>query len=202
MTSINHPVGSGHHYTDEEMHNVDVAHEHTDANIRMLLAFGGAILALVAVAAALMYGLFQFLAYQAAERDPELSPHAVINPKPQGPKLIENEPQYLREFRQEETSKLQGGGWMNQAGGVAFVPLDFAKKMVVQHGLPVRADAATDARLGTNAPAYGESSGGRAIRARNAAPPAAAGGEPHAADAAHPPAGPHGAPAAGQEIKK
>lgn len=168
MTSINHPVGSGHHYTDEEMHNVDVAHEHSDANIRMLLAFGGAILAVVAVAAALMYGLFQFLSSQAAARDPELSPYAVANPKPQGPPLITNEPQYLRDFRQEETAKLQGGGWMNQAGGVAFVPLEFAKEMVVQHGLPVRAGAPADAALGTHAPAYGESSGGRMIPVEHA----------------------------------
>ena len=76
MTSINHPVGSGHHYTDEEMHNVDVAHEHSDVNIRTLLAFGAALVAVVAVAAGLMYGLFQFLAHQAAGRDPELSPYA------------------------------------------------------------------------------------------------------------------------------
>ena len=56
MTPTNQPLGEP-HYTDEEMHNEDVAHEHSDVSFRTLLASGGAILALVAFSAALMYGL-------------------------------------------------------------------------------------------------------------------------------------------------
>ena len=42
------------------------------------------------------------------------------------------------------------------------MPIDEAKKLIVQHGLPVRASGAVeDAAIGTHAPAYGEASGGR-----------------------------------------
>jgi hypothetical protein len=192
MTATDQPLGGDHHYTDEEMHNEDVAHEHGDVNVRSVIAFGIAILVTVGVAAALMYGLFWgVFEKQAKARDPEVSPHAVTNATttPRGPQLLTNEPKYLRDFHQEEETKLDGYGWVNQGQGVARVPIDAAKKLIVQHGLPVRAGAPDDPSLGTHAPAFGESSGGRTIPVSK--PPAAA---------APPAAGPQ--PPAGQEIKK
>jgi len=200
MTSPDQPLEAGHHYTDEEMHNEDVAHEQSDVNIRTLLAFAGALVLVVAFSAALMYGLFVALEKQAEKRDPQISPVAApAGQPPQGPRLLTNEPQNLRRFREEETGKLEGYGWMNQSEGLARVPIDLAKKLVVQHGLPSRAGAAADETLGTYAPASGESSGGRMIPVKHAAPPGAAAppgsGQPPAP--AQRPAAP-----AGQEIKK
>ena len=176
MTSTDRPLGAPHHYTDEEMHNEGVAHEHADVNVRTILAFGAAIAVVVAVSAALMYGLFILLERRAASQDPQLSPHAVTDAKPRGPGLLTNEAGYLRTFRQEETGKLEGYGWMNQSAGVARVPVDVAKKLVVEHGLPVRAGGTVDDTLGTHAPAYGESSGGRMIPVKHAPPQAPAPG--------------------------
>jgi hypothetical protein len=166
MTPTDQPLGGEHHYTDEEMHNEDVAHEHGDVNVRSVIAFGIAILVTVGFAAALMYALFWgVFEKQAKARDPEVSPHAVTNATatPRGPQLLTNEPKYLRDFHQEEENKLDGYGWVNQGQGVARVPIEAAKKLIVQHGLPVRAGAPDDPALGTHAPAFGESSGGRGI---------------------------------------
>ena len=177
MTATNPPLGSGHHYTDEEMHNEDVAHEHGDANIRTIIGFGIAILVLVALSSALMYGMFVVFEKQAAARDPQVSPFATPNASPRGPGLLTNEPQHLQQFQREEQGKLSTYGWVNQSQGLAQVPIDAAKKLVVQHGLPVRAGAPDDKTLGTNAPAFGESSGGRGIpvpKPAAAPPPAAA----------------------------
>jgi len=173
MTSTDEPLGA-HHYTDDEMHNEDVAHEHSDVSFRTVLASGTALLAVVAVSALLMYGLMRFLESQAAARDPQLSPHAESGGTPKGPRLLTDEPANLRRFRQEEQGKLDGYGWMNQTQGIAHVPIDAAKKLLVEHGLPVRAGAADDQSEGTHAPAYGEASGGRTIPLKHAAPPAAA----------------------------
>jgi hypothetical protein len=173
MTSTDEPLGA-HHYTDDEMHNEDVAHEHSDANVRTVLAFGTAMLAMIAVSAVLMYGLMRFLEHQAAARDPQLSPYASTSGgTPKGARLLTDEPANLRRFRQEEQGKLDSYGWMNQTQGIAHVSIDAAKKLVVEHGLPVRAGAADDRSEGTNAPAYGEASGGRNIPLKHAAPPAA-----------------------------
>jgi hypothetical protein len=175
MTSTDQPSGV-HHYTDEEMHNEDIGYEHADVNIRTLLAFGAGLLMVVAVSAALMYGLFVLLEHQAEARDPQLAPHAVTGGTPRGPRLLTNEPGNLRQFHQEEQGKLDGYGWMNQTQGIAHVPIEAAKKLVVEHGLPVRAGAADDRTEGTNAPAYGEASGGRTIPLKHAGPAAPASG--------------------------
>jgi len=183
-----------HQYTDEEMHNVDMAHEHSDANIRMLLAFAATMVVVVGLSAGLMLALFYVFEKQAEARDPQVSPIAAPQGQPpQGPRLLTNEPENLRRFRAEETGKLEGYGWMNQSQGLAHVPIGLAKKMVVQHGLPVRADATHDPAVGTHAPAYGESSGGRTITERGG------GG-----DRGHVQPGPGTpqTPPAGQEIKK
>ena len=176
MTATDPPLGSGHHYTDEEMHNEDVAHEHGDVNIRTIIGFGIAILVVVAVSSALMYGLFVVFEKQAEARDPEVSPFATTNGVKRGPGLLTNEPQYLQQFQREEQGKLGTYGWVNQSQGLAQVPIEAAKKLVVQHGLPVRPGAPDDKTLGTSAPASGESSGGRGIpvpKPATAAPPAA-----------------------------
>jgi hypothetical protein len=196
MTATDQPLGGEHHYTDDEMHNEDVAHEHGDVNVRTVIAFGFAILVVLAVSAALMYGLFLAFEKQAKGRDPEVSPYTENAGKPRGPELLTNEPKYLRDFHQEEEGKLGTYGWVNQGQGVAHVPIDAAKKLVVQHGLPVRADAPDDKTLGTHAPAFGESSGGRTIPLKHAAPAATP-----ASGSEQPPAKEPQAPAA-QEIKK
>jgi len=172
MTATNQPLGGGHHYTDEEMHNEDVAHEHGDVNPRTVIVYGIAMLVVIAFSAALMYGLFVAFEKQAEGRDPEVSPHTVTNVTPRGPGLLTNEPKNLQQFNQEQQGKLGAYGWVNQSQGVAQVPIDLAKKLVVQHGLPVRAGAPDDKTLGTHAPAFGESSGGRGIAVPKA--PAAA----------------------------
>jgi hypothetical protein len=174
MTATDQPLGSGHHYSDEEMHNEDVAHEHGDVNIRTIIAFGIAILVVVAISSVLMYGLWIVFENQAKARDPQVSPYNVTNTNttPRGPQLLTNEPKYLHDFRQEEAGKLDGYGWVNQSQGVARVPIDAAKKLVVQHGLPVRPDAPDDKTLGTHAPAFGEASGGRGIPVKHAVPAA------------------------------
>jgi len=162
MTSTDQPLGE-HHYTDEEMHNEDVAYEHSDVAISTLVAYAVALLALVAISAGLVYGLFKVFEKQAEAYDQPSPVAAPADRPPQGPRLLTNEPANLRQFRQEETTKLDGAGWMDQKAGIAHVPIDLAKKLVVQHGLPARPGAPEDVTEGTHAPAYGESSGGRGI---------------------------------------
>ena len=154
-----------HHYSDAEMHNPDVAHEEADINIRTVLMFAGGLAVIVITSALLMGLLFRVLSNQAATNDPQVSPLALPGGQsPPAPNLLTDEPAGLRKFQAEEASKLQGYGWVDQQGGVARLPIEEAKKLIVQRGLPVRAAGAVeDPRTGTHAPAYGEASGGRTI---------------------------------------
>jgi hypothetical protein len=157
------PAPAGHHFTPDELHNDDVAHEHSDINIRVILV-SGVVLAVVAlIAAGAMWVLFRVLERQASARDPQLSPLAVpAGQLPPLPRLQTNEPAGLQKFRATELKTLEGYGWVDEKARIAHIPVEEAKKKLVEHGVASRATAA-DPAVGTHAPAYGESSGGRRI---------------------------------------
>ena len=178
------------HHAPEEMHNDDTAHEHSDINIGALTWSMVVMFGTVIFTAGLMYLLFNFLERDASARDPKLSPLAMpatVMPKsttsspffgsaPE-PKLMTGEPAYLKEVRTELQDELHTAGWIDEKAGVARIPIDQAKELVLKRGLPVRPDPVTDSRLGGRAPALGESSSGLNITAKPGAeapaPPAA-----------------------------
>ena len=158
------PTDAHHHHTAEELDNEDVAHEHRDVNIGGILAFGGGMVAVTAAAFISMSVLFGVLDRQAAANDPQVSPLAVpAGQLPPLPRLQLDEPGGLAKFRAGEAKTLENYGWVDQQGGVARIPIEEAKKKLLEHGLPTRASP-TEPYVGTHAPAMAESSGGRTIR--------------------------------------
>jgi hypothetical protein len=215
---VHHAHDDGHGHDD--MHNVDVAHEHGDVNIRAIV-WSVVILVIVGIVAQVaMYFLFGWFETSAAANQPTVS--AVAVPPTQmprtttaspafsqnvgGPQLLTNEPMALQTQRENEQKKLHGYGWVNQAAGVAQIPIDQAKKLTAERGLAVRAGEAAPPTLGTRLPARGEASSGRVItmplpEAAAAAPSEAAPQQPgheqpqqpagHDAPQEQPPARPH-----------
>ena len=174
--SAGQAASHGHHHSPEEMHNDDVAHEHSDVNIQALVWSIVVMFAVVAGTAVLMLFLFRFLESQAAARDPQLSPLAMpatampktTNASPffgsaPEPKLMTGEPRHLGEVRTTEQEQLHGYGWVDEASGIARIPIDEAKKLTLERGLAVRPDPVSDPSLGTHRPASGESSSGRNV---------------------------------------
>jgi hypothetical protein len=157
MTPTEHrpPHQTAHHHDDhlydqEEFHNEDVAHEHSDVNVRAILGFAGGLALVTALLCLAMYGLLEFFKSQAARNEPAVSPLAQpAGQEPPQPRLLLNEPKNLQEFRDAFAERLEG--------------IDEGKKQLLEQGIPTRADAPTDPRMGTHTPSSGESSGGRAI---------------------------------------
>ena len=151
------------------MHNPDVAHEHSDVDIRTILrvrrrpgrrwwpsAF------------VLMWVHVPRPRRQAADQRPAAVAAGACRPaqRAAGAAPADQRPEGLAKFRMTEAKTLEGYGWVDQQAGVAHVPIAEAKKLILQRGLPVRAGGAVDdPRVGTHAPAMGESSGGRTIGA-------------------------------------
>lgn len=203
-----HPPGD-----DDPLHNEDIDHEHRDVNLKAVIA-SAIILAVVALVSQLaMWLLFGVFENQAEARDPQLSPlqapavempkttreSPFFNPGVGGPQLMTNEPMGLANARSEEQKRLHGYGWVNQAGGVAFIPIEEAKKLLRERGVPVREGGAVAPDLGTRLPARGEASGGRVITMTPAGEPSAApaaapapGDKPHQEAPAAKPHGPGG----------
>jgi hypothetical protein len=71
--------------------------------------------------------------------------------------------------------QIHGYGWVDQRAGVGHVPIERAKELLLQRGLPSRPNPSPDAAEGTHVAASGEATGGRNIHA--AAPKAPGGGE-------------------------
>jgi hypothetical protein len=127
-----------------------------------------------------MYGLFRLLDHIEVKNDPIVSPLGVPAGQPLGAPGLQTTPWTdLKQFRAEQLAHLHGYGWVDQKAGVARIPIDKAKELLLKKGLPVRPELA-DALEGTNVASGGESNGGRTLPAGQpdksspVAPPSAA----------------------------
>jgi hypothetical protein len=63
------------------------------------------------------------------------------------PKLLVNEPANLKTFREHEHEVLTTYGWTDKSAGVVRIPIERAKDLLIERGLPVRGkDAPKDAK--------------------------------------------------------
>ena len=179
-----HPHGS--------LENPEVAHEASDINVRAILWFVGSLVATTFVIHTSMWGLFVVLNRIDAKNDPVLSPLvAPAGQLPPEPRLQITPWEDLKTFRAAEDLYLHSYGWVDKSAGVAHLPIDKAKALLLQRGLPSRQSLA-DPTEGTHVAASGEASGGRNIPAAAPAAPAPPQTTPPAAPAAEPPKGPGG----------
>jgi hypothetical protein len=102
---------------------------------------------------AIVWGMFLWWERREAGRDVARAPLAAPAAQPRidaptgrldggaaapQPALLVNEPAALRQLRQHETTILTGYGWVDQNAGVIRIPIDRAKELLLQRGLPVR----------------------------------------------------------------
>jgi hypothetical protein len=159
---------AAHGHTDHDgLYNEDVAHEYSDVNVRSLLVFCFGLIAICGVVAVAMYGLFIVFENQAVQNDPVMSPLAApAGQLPPEPRLLTDEPLNLQTVKTAEQNVLEGYSWIDQQGGVARIPIEEAKKRLLQQGLPVRQGVPVEPWMGKYSAAGGEASGGRMIPLR------------------------------------
>lgn len=73
---------------------------------------------------------------------------------PAGPKMLTDEPAWLQQFREEQRAALSTYGWLDKGTGAVRIPIDRAKQLIVERGLPQAAPAAD-----ATAPAAGAAPG-------------------------------------------
>lgn len=152
--------------------NPEVVHEESDINVRAIIWF---VIVLTGVAVSVdvaMYGLFKALDYYEMKNDPPVSPLAVepasVKGGPQPAPGLQTTPWLdLKQFRADQIAHLHGYGWVDERSGIARVPIEKAKALLLKQGLPVRPELA-DALEGTAVAAGGESNGGRTLPAGQA----------------------------------
>jgi hypothetical protein len=75
-------------------------------------------------------------------RAPMSAPAGTLPPPPN---LLLNEPLNLQQFRAKEANELNTYGWVDKNAGTVRLPIERAKDLLLERGLPARGEAPVDA---------------------------------------------------------
>lgn len=150
-------------YRGEEIVNPDTQHESSDVNVRALIWFFFIFVVFAIVTHLVLWGFYKALVKSETRRGaPPLT--AIQRPSdasvPQNQPLLQPFPQPnesgevvapqrntpvtdLVDMRRAEEKGLTTYDWVDKDKGVVRIPIDVAKGLVVQRGLPVQAQGAT-----------------------------------------------------------
>ena len=67
--------------------------------------------------------------------------HSIGLPNGPQPRLLVDEPANLADLRKHEHEMLTTYGWMDQSAGIVRLPIERAKDLILERGLPVRGAA-------------------------------------------------------------
>jgi hypothetical protein len=128
-----------------QIRNPDVAHERSDMDVRVIARFAIILVMAAVLIHILLWGLFHYFEERQVRSEPLSSPLArerrQLPPEPrlQGAPGHEESPiTEMEKFRLHEDQLLNGYGWVDQKGSVVRIPIEEAKKRLLQKGLPVR----------------------------------------------------------------
>jgi hypothetical protein len=128
--------------------NPEVAHEPQDVNVRGILIFGAALLVSAVVIHLILWWMLDYFAVRENKAEPKSHPLASerqqLPPEPrlQGmPGHEEAAPTEMQKFSTREEDVLNSYGWVDQKAGIVRIPIEQAKKLLLERGLPVRPQA-------------------------------------------------------------
>jgi hypothetical protein len=89
--------------------------------------------------AGVVWVMFRVIDNRVAAADAPRSPVArPTGELPPGPNLLTDEPSGLKTFRESEQNALTSYGWIDRNAGTVRIPIDRAKDLLIQKGLPSR----------------------------------------------------------------
>ena len=143
-------------------------YEHTDASVWIIVKFLVWLVisaVVIHVGLGLMYGFLIERSKETGDRQYPLAAPAGERQLPPQPRLQQFPRNELHEFRIGEEALLHQYGWMNKNAGTVHIPVEDAMRILVQKGLPARAqDASQPAEVPGLMPS--DSSSGRVMERR------------------------------------
>ena len=147
-------------------------HEHTDANVWLIVQFAIWLVVSAVIVHLLMWGMFEWFVKNRTDTAPAAEfPLAIQQERrlPAGPRLQAIPANEIFDFRQRENAELSEYGWVDRNAGTVHIPIEEAKKLLLQRGLPSRTSAdAQQGAPGTDAAVLmpADSSSGRTLERR------------------------------------
>jgi hypothetical protein len=144
-----HDAHASHATADDQYDNTTEGsgHEHTDANVWMIVQFAIWLVVSAVVVHLLMWVMFRvFVDQRVAATTPEF-PLAVGQEHrlPAGPRLQRFPANEILQFRTDENERLNSYGWIDRNAGTVHIPISDAMRMTLEHGLPSRAQTPPEA---------------------------------------------------------
>lgn len=125
------------HHHAEPLHGLPVQED--GVNFSGIVWFVVILTVTTVVCAAIVWGMFRYMAYRADTNEVAVSPLArPAGTLPPGPNLLTDEPANLKRFRQSEDAVLSSYGWVDRNAGTVQIPISRAKELILERGLPVR----------------------------------------------------------------
>jgi hypothetical protein len=131
----------GEHNDIPPRENPDVAHEHSDVNVRAILVFGVALALAAVVIHVGLYWLLQSYENRATEATLPLRTIESGEQIPPPPRLRVSPRADLAEMRAAEDKELQTYGWVDKEKSIVRLPIDRAMELIAERGLPTRKQA-------------------------------------------------------------
>jgi hypothetical protein len=123
-------------------------HEPNAVNIPAVVAFLVALAAAIVVVVLLVRGLLIYFDTRKVEEAPPRSPLATgarLPPEPRlqgAPGSVSSPTEDIKRFREQESQMLNSYGWIDRQNGVIRIPLERAKELIEQRGLPATPQSA------------------------------------------------------------
>lgn len=149
---------TNHASTDAQPHGAGVGHEGVSLNIGPVVWFMIGLSVATVIVFLLMLGLFNAFENRVGKSEDRPSPLAgerqKLPPEPRlqlapttaeqledklPPNIKENHPlQEMKRVRAEEDAKLDSYGWVDEKSGVLHIPIDEAKRLLLEKGIATR----------------------------------------------------------------
>jgi hypothetical protein len=127
---------------NHDANGAEPLHEPNTVNIPGVVKFLVWLSAAIVVAALSMWGLFRYFDARKAREAPPPSPLAAgarLPPEPRlqgAPGSASSPAEDIRRFREREDQMLDNYGWIDRQNGVIRIPIEQAKRLILQRGLP------------------------------------------------------------------
>jgi len=114
-------------------------YETRDFSLRGVIVFGVVLAIICVVSAVAALWIFRYLDTRLVQSEAAVSPVALpAGQLPPEPRLLTNEPAHLKAYREAQDAQVTSYGWVDEQAGIARIPIERAKELLLERGLPTR----------------------------------------------------------------